>query len=167
MLPKWSSSGQVSAKFSHESPASFCFLATGSVLLSLGPKMNSREGMSRYYVYCPAYVIKIACCSYMKLYPSVINRDFPLSSLNFAWYMLTSYFIWGLIHYFIPNKTPIRVWNWIPDISLISKKVMHSQINSNYEFVMIWVVVFCFCLSFLILKNSIQFLVLSFIFWQF
>lgn len=41
VLPKWSSSGQVSAKFSQESPASFCFLATVGGLLSLGPKMNS------------------------------------------------------------------------------------------------------------------------------
>lgn len=86
VLPKWSSFGQVSAKFSHKSPTSFWFLATGSVLLSLGPKMNSWEGMSSYYVYCPVYIIKITCCSYMKLYPNVINRDFPLSSLNFARY---------------------------------------------------------------------------------
>lgn len=85
VLPKWSSSRQVSARIL-TCPISFFFLATGGVLLSLGPKMSSWEGMSSYYAYCPGYDIRITCWSYMKLYPNVINRDLPLSLLNFVWY---------------------------------------------------------------------------------
>lgn len=146
VLPKWSSSGQVSAKFSHESPASFCFLSTGGGL-SLGPKMNSWGGMSSYYVYGSAYVIKITCCSYMKLYPNVVNRDFSLVFIELCMIlkvdMLASYFVWGLNYYFIPNKTPIRIWSYLPNIHLVSNQVMHSQINGDYDFVIIWVVIFC------------------------
>lgn len=116
VLSKWGSFGQISDKFSPESPTVFFFLATGSDLLSLWPEMHS-WGMSSYSLCSLDHVVAIVCCSYIKLYPNVVNGNFPMSSLSFGWcWRWTCWpviFVWRPICYFIPNEMSIRIESWL------------------------------------------------------